>query len=227
MSKDKQEPQMMICPKAKECNKYCLHRQPHLFRQGLCNCNGTGYITSNGENRRCPHCWSYFVTGLTSKAGILPADLQLEKQVRKCKMCFKPLTEGYSDCLHCGYSNTPDLLDEVIPQPPIQQMPLIEPPAPYLLAYISSWSAFCDGRDKQRDADMAWHNKQIEGVTLESYNLGYESCLKGQQAHDQQVRKAFAEKCIKWIEETGVPSEKSYPEAVISHIRALAEKEGK
>jgi hypothetical protein len=45
---------------------------------------------------------------------------------------------------------------------------------------------------------MAWHTKQMEGASLESYNQGYEACLKGLDKHKALIAsaavKAFAEK---------------------------------
>jgi hypothetical protein len=83
-------------------------------------------------------------------------------------------------------------------------MPLIYPP-------------LVDGDAKaQRDADMAWHNSQC--------NQCHSSfSLKVQQAHDQQVRREFAEKICKTIVKLPTAIDLADMEILKKSIRSMAE----
>ena len=142
----KQEPQMMICPKAKECNEFednCLDAIPHK------------------KNSSC-----------TSFLGKCPACIPVEPEPT-CPECECPISKHDSDGCHellggdgindrCNCKRTPADLKPAEPG-----MPLIEHPMSGDMQYDL---AFTIGRNSQQASDMAWL-----------------------PAHDQQVRKAFAE----------------------------------
>jgi hypothetical protein len=184
------EPQMMICPKAKECTTNCKHsegKKPH-------ECEDSCRVASFD----CPICIPYVAPS--------PA---------RCEHEWHPITQGTWNCTKCGEpyydkqeEKNPHLTgvdvgipdaSELYPDKP-EPMPLIELPDEII---GMSRTHFMNGAKKQRDADIAWHKEKVK-----------------------QVRREFAEECIKKIGElfedtkelVGLPAVKNF-------IRAMADKE--
>lgn len=245
---------LMICPKAKECpnkakhieiwgekasckpHKYHFSCDSHYCTEGIDSDNVGACIPVEPEPT-CLHTWSW-AEGQThevcSKCGE-----KGEQVVDNAKQEIAAILRKY-DCLMIPVEDK-QLKEQLLAvlRTPADLQPekhegsarwWDEAPQMPLIAVIASY--YCKDYTEKKCVGCAMKRPTCESI-IDEIHTGVQSWLP---AHDQQVRKAFAEECIKTIEApqcfrdtTGTPVPNAsfagamlFYEYVIAHIRAMA-----
>jgi len=224
---------MMICPKAKECVDPCGYEKPHIMDE---DCENDNTLTGHTMGNNCPACIPYVAS---------PKDKHCIAESRICMNDIDPeLCEG-----------CPDWREEQVEPQPEPSMPLKHTPLPwqacndgkcsckqiwcsdYPIAVVNSgdwgddYPSIRIVGDSSLDLKAEAYMEQCtyghipEEEAEANIQFIVKACNSYDPTHDQQVRKAFAEECIKTFPTIccGCEGEERQRETTIAHLRAMAE----